>query len=881
MSEVVPSGTVTFMFTDVEGSTALWEREPQLMAEALARHDNVVREAVVAHGGYVFSTGGDGFAVAFGRARDAVSAAVALQRALLVERSPDGVRLRVRIGLHTGEAIERDGDYFGSSVNRAARLMSLAAGGEVFVSSSTAELVRDRLPDGVQLLEVGELALRGLDRPEQAFALVGDGLAELPSGGSRQRRPGNLTGSATSFIGRVDDIQQLVMVLRERRIVTLVGVGGVGKTRLALEIASQLADEFADGAWFCELAPVNADSVAPLLLSMLGLRVQQERSPVESVIDGLTDRRLLLVLDNCEHLLETVAELVAGLGALCASVTVLATSREPLGVAGERVWPLRSLDPVREGAELFLERARDVGASLGEQRHEIELLCARLDGIPLAIELAAVRTRTMDVGEILEHLGQRFKLLRGASRGRVERHQTLHAMVRWSYDLLSEDERTLFDRLSVFAGAFDAEAVTAVCLPGADELDVLDRLGALVNRSMLTVEHSASGSGYRLLETLRQYGAGNLTDDATFEVRGRHTEHYASVAERAGRLWNHDAYRDGERLFAFHWDNIRLAVGWALTNDNFEPCASVLRAVTLYSAAHLLWETGDWAVEALERGATTPIFGAHATPFAGLKGDFAEQVRLGEATLASASSSDDPDLYLAWGGLVGGYSRTGAGDKLPDAVEHAYRFAQRLNPAVDAYWAIISAYFVAATDDEADKLVARADTLARTTGNAYVRAHVLTYHALLEIKRHHFDRAMRLCDEGLEIAEAENLPWSISQAWATRIMVATSNPQPSDAPIFVNGLQAMYAHRSWFDLWPALAGLAVWWASQGALNDAAVMVGHFDAHELVGIFAARGLPDVSSQTTGTEHAEARSVGARLDRDALVRHALTRLRAATA
>ena len=491
MQGAVPSGTVTFLFTDLVGSTALWDREPESMSAALVRHDAILRDAIGSRGGFVFSTGGDGFGVAFQRASDAVVAAIDAQRALGVEPWPVAVNLRVRMAIHTGEAVERDADFFGAAVNRAARVMSLASGGEVFVSAASAQMVGDGLPAGVSVVDLGDAELRGFGRAERVFALVGEGLARPSPLVTARDVQGNLGRAVSSFVGRDDDLAQLVGEARTRRLITLVGVGGVGKTRLALEVAGQLTDEFPDGVWVCELAALSSDSVAQLVLSVLRLRQQAEMSAPASVVDALRDRRLLLVLDNCEHLLDAVAGLAAGIRDHCPSVTVIATSREALGIEGERIWPVRSLDPLIEGVDLFVDRARDSGVVVAKG-DDVAELCRRLDGIPLAIELAAARARTMSVAEISERLDRRFRLLRGGARGRVERHQTLHAMVLWSYDLLSHEQRALFSSLSVFTGGFTVEDVVAVCIPEADEFDVIDQLSSLVERSVLIGEPTAA-----------------------------------------------------------------------------------------------------------------------------------------------------------------------------------------------------------------------------------------------------------------------------------------------------------------------------------------------------------------------------------------------------
>ena len=389
-----PSGTVTFLFTDVEGSTRLWEQRREAMRVALERHDEIVRSAIEFRGGYVFSTAGDAFSAAFATPGEAVAAAVDAQRALQAEPWPDGAGIQVRMGIHVGVADQRDGDYFGPAVNRSARLMGLARGGQMLVSLAVEELVRDDLASGVGLRALGEHKLRGLSRPETVFQVVGPGVAhEFPPLESAALVPGNLPSPVSSFVGRLNEVKELAAALDGRRLVTLVGPGGVGKTRLAIATAATLADAFPDGTWFVELAPIGvSDAVVHAVASTLSVLREEDSTMLESVVGSLAGRRALVVLDNCEHLIDAAAEIALAIGQGAAPVTVMATSREPLGVSGEQVWPVGPLDPAIEAVELFVERARSVNPSFAlagsDDRDALAGLCVRLDGIPLAVELA-------------------------------------------------------------------------------------------------------------------------------------------------------------------------------------------------------------------------------------------------------------------------------------------------------------------------------------------------------------------------------------------------------------------------------------------------------------------------------------------------------------
>ena len=435
-----PSGTVTFLFTDIEGSTRLWDEHPRIMRAALERHDAILRDAINECDGLVFSTGGDGVAAAFGRADMAVRAAIAAQRALRSEPWPDGAELRVRMGMHTGEAHERDGDYFGPPVNLAARIMASASGGQVLVSEVTTSIVE---PDA------------GLSWVELA----------------RSASKGNLPVASSTFVGRITDLQRRVADLRDHQLVTLTGPGGVGKTRLAIEVAALAAETAPDGTWIVELGPVtDPNAVVAAVAASLAVQPQPGLSLQDAHLDLLRRRRLLLVIDNCEHVLDATAAMVRAVTSRCPTTTVLATSREPLGVSGEQVRIVPSLESDGEASQLFIDRARAADGSFNpgdEDLGAIRAICQHLDGIPLAIELAAARCRSLSPTEILERLGDRFRLLRGTGRGGIERHQTLRAAVAWSYNLLSDSEHHLFDRLSAIAGTFELAATEAIC---ADDL---------------------------------------------------------------------------------------------------------------------------------------------------------------------------------------------------------------------------------------------------------------------------------------------------------------------------------------------------------------------------------------------------------------------------
>jgi predicted ATPase/class 3 adenylate cyclase len=580
----LPSGTVTFLFTDLESSTRLWREHPQTMKSALARHDAILRDSIATHAGHVVKTTGDGAHAVFVDASHAVDAAIAAQLALAAEDWPVPESLRVRMGIHSGPAEVRDGDYFGTAVNRAARLADVAHGGQIVVSLATKELLEE---GGIELLDLGEHRVRDVARPEHVFQVAHVGLVrEFSPLQSLDGVVGNLPAQVTSFVGRDDDVARISTMLDDAPLVTLTGTGGVGKTRLAVQVAAEVVAHFADGAWFCELAAVDdGDAMAQVVSTVLGCRPHAGLTLAESIVEYVKVRELVLVLDNCEHLLDDASEFADAVVRSCPKVRVIATSREALDVAGERVVRVRSLPSppstaraveLRDNAAvlLFADRALDAGTDGDwddKQWRAVGEICRRVDGIPLAIELAAARTTSMSPTEVAAHLDERFRLLTGKRRGRVERHQTLRATVEWSYQLLDDAEQTVFDRLGVFAGTFDEPAAIAVA--GGDDLDaweVTDALASLVAKSMVVPETGPDGTTrFGLLETLRQFARDRLDDAGTTDHWRRVlAEHYVGVSRDIGFGLMADDYFASSTRLRTEIDNLRAAIGWALERDD-------------------------------------------------------------------------------------------------------------------------------------------------------------------------------------------------------------------------------------------------------------------------------------------------------------------------
>ncbi len=578
----LPIGTVTFVLTDIEGSTRNWESGEEAMRAALRRHDEILGDQIRAHGGRVLTERGEGdsFFAVFARASEAIEAAVDLQLALVAEPWPESAPMQVRMAIHTAEA---GTDYRGPDVNRCARLRAIAHGGQVLLSAITAALIRPQPPDGVSLVDLGVHRLRDLTVPERVFQVAHEGLPlDFPPLRSLDAFKHNLPVQLTSFVGRSSELDEVRALLEAHRLVTLTGAGGAGKTRLALQVAADVVEGLPDGAWFVDLAPqTDAESVARGVAEALSITEIPGRALPDVLADGLIEKDLLLLLDNCEHVIEECRRLADRLLRAAPGLRILATSRESLNIAGEVAWRVPSLSlpdvdrPLGvdtlsrcEAVQLFCDRAalHRSGFGLTEgNAAAVAQICHRLDGVPLALELAAARVKLMSPDQIVARLEDRFRLLTGGSSVALPRQQTLRAAVDWSHDLLSEPERILFRRLSVFAGGFHLEAAEEVCT-GSDLAgeDILDVLAQLVGKSLVIADAEEDGSvRYRLLEILRQYGREKV-EAAVEDVDAgdHHLRYFLGLAERAygeridrGPFWL--------AVLEHEHDNLRAALDWA------------------------------------------------------------------------------------------------------------------------------------------------------------------------------------------------------------------------------------------------------------------------------------------------------------------------------
>ena len=598
MKGPLPTGTVTLLLADVQGSTQLWQSRPEEMTEAIANLDQTLAELVGIHRGVrpVEQGEGDSFVIAFGRASDAVACALALQRAPLAP-------LRLRIGVHTGEVQLRDEhNYVGPAINRTARLRELAHGGQTVLSGTTGDLIADTLPGDAWLADRGIHALRDLPRPERVVQLCHPDLCnEFPPLRKRETVGAqHLPTQLTSFVGRTAEIADVRNILAQSRLVTLTGAGGVGKTRLAVQVAATVAADYAHGTWCVDLAPITDAELVPVTAARtLGLPDQPGRLPETSLLQFIGGRHVLLVLDNCEHLLDPSAALVTTLLGGCPGLTVLTTSREPIGMAGEVTWRVPSLSLADDAVRLFDDRASHArpGFSINDDNAAaVDEICRRLDGMPLAIELAAARVRALSPKEILAGLQDRFRLLTGGSRTAVRRQQTLRASVDWSHALLTEPERILFHRLGAFMGGFDLEACqSVVCDKDLAPHQVLDILALLVDKSLVIAETSGGPTRYRLLETIRQYAQEKLGESAeAIAVRYRHRDHYTAAAAAL------DAPANSNLELLLDWaeteiDNLRAAFAWSRENSDTDTALQLATSLQPYwLTGGRLKEGSDW-----------------------------------------------------------------------------------------------------------------------------------------------------------------------------------------------------------------------------------------------------------------------------------------------
>ena len=682
---VLPGGTVTFLFTDIEGSTKLLKRLRDLYSTLLDEHREILRGAFAQCNGHEVDSRGEEFFVAFPRATDAVAAAVNTQRALAAHTWPDGVDVRVRIGLHTGEPWVAEEGYVGIDVHRAARIANVGHGGQVLLSETTAALVMDELPEGVSLLDLGRHRLKDVRRTERIRQLVIEGLSDefpplksleaLPSGTSGEKRRHNLPSELTPFIGRETELVEIGNMLRDpsTRLLTLVGVGGMGKTRLALHAAADLIEDFPDGVWLVEFAKLRDPALVPQhAAAVLGVSAQEavEGRDVGDVLTSyLQDKKLLMLFDNCEHLIEACAELAENLLRGCPEVKLFATSRENLGVPGEKSFVVPSMEvppedllpqeiEVYEATRFFVDRAvatLPIFQPTSDNSASIASICHRLDGVPLAIELAAARVKILTPEQIADHLQDRFELLTGGPRTALERHQTLRATMDWSFDLLTKPEQFLLTRLSVFAGGWTLEDTEALFKNDLGSMtDVLDLLSNLVDKSLVIVDHRRGFARYGMLETVRQFAAEMLVDSGDGdEFRERHASFFIELAEEADPKTRGSDQLAWLEILEDEHENFRAALGWSIASDRPNDAARLVGALGWFWFISGYWQDAWRWLSALSDMVSDPepLLRAKAIYRAGgievIRGNLAGPLELVQEALEICTELSDAE-GIAW-----------------------------------------------------------------------------------------------------------------------------------------------------------------------------------------------------------------------------------------
>lgn len=909
----LPTGTVTFLFTDIEGSTRLLRLLGDRYADLLAAHQRMLRSALQQFGGREVDTQGDAFFIAFARARDAVAAAVEAQRLLNRHAWPEGASLRVRMGLHTGEPAAHGQQYVGIDVHEAARIAASGHGGQVLISETTCSLVRDDLPEGAGLRDLGRHRLKDLAAPVHIFQVVVPDLPdEFPALRSLEAWPNNLPVQLTSFVGREQDVVEIRRLLGTTHLLTLTGAGGSGKTRLGLQVAAEVLHDFSDGVWLVELAAVSdPPAILRAVAAVMGIRERHAQPLVDTLTSYLERKRVLLVMDNCEHLVEPCAHICAALLRACPDLRILATSRESLEVSGEvayRVPTLAvppsdfppSLDRLSDypAARLFRERARAALPAFGLTRTgaaAVADICRRLDGIPLAIEFAAARVKALSVEQIAERLDDRFRLLSGGIRTALPRHQTLRAVMDWSYDLLAEEERAVFRRLAVFAGGFTLEASEAVCAGGGEvRADVLAVLAHLVDKSLVVMEQGDAGARYHLLETVRQYAHEKATEAGEVEAVFRlHRDHFLALAERAEPvLHGPDQVFWLDRLEVEH-DNLRGALHWSLDRASDDGGARLGGALWWYWAIR---GHGPEGREWLDRILAVPaagdvslllriraLTGAGALASAG--DDYGNAVAwLGEAVTLARQHGDRQALAVALALL--GHALWHAGD--PTAAVALAEESLAMSRDLGDAWAIArSSYDLAIVawhvEDYARMEAIASEWLARSraTGDLWGTASALFFLGEAALQREDHPGAAAFFQERLALAQRmrDHYATAVAQVRLAHTALALGDAGRAD-DLFRQSLEPLrrLGDRWWLGF--CLEGLAAVAAMSGRPERAATLLGAADALWAVLGSAPAGRPDYACAAEDARQAlgeggfhSARAQGGALGREEAIAYAL--------
>ncbi|MBC5804690.1 MAG: hypothetical protein DLM53_05930 [Candidatus Eremiobacter antarcticus] len=778
-----PSGDVSFLFTDIEGSTVRWDRDAAAMQQAVRRHDHIMRSVIAAHHGHVFKTIGDAFCAVFWHAADGLHAALEAQRALAIEDFSSVEGVRVRMALHVGASDERDGDYFGPTLNRVARLLAIGHGGQVLLSAAAAAKASDALP-GTTLRDLGEHRLKDLSSPEHVFQLVAPDLtAEFPKLRSLSILDNNLPIQLSSLVGREQDVAEIKALVEHSRLVTLCGAGGIGKTRCAMQVGADLLDGYSDGVWFVDLASLgNASLVPNVVAAVFDVQEPSNQQMLDALIAFFKNKELLVILDNCEHVIADVSKTADALLKACPKLRILATSRESLAIGGESVYRMPSLAVPADshgltaaaalayGAiALFDVRARAANARFqlsDDNAPVIAEICRRLDGIALAIELAAARIKVLSPRQLSEKLDERFRLLTGGNRAALPRQQTMRALIDWSYDLLSESEQRLFRYFSIFAGAFTLELATAVCADDSiADFEMLDLLSSLVDKSLLHPEYAADETRYRLLESTRQYAREKLLERGEYEsIVRRHADVYVAFADKLDDSWDSTPDREWICKAEPEMDNWRAAIAWAVSaNGDTRVVQELALAKVWQELAHA--EGRRYVRMALDAVAadTPPLLVAElelsASKIDSIFGQFKSALASAERALAIFQQLPDPELCVANAQLCAGrallfLSRIEEGEALLQAALDVFRKTHSQKTMGSALSALGAARIMQDDIPEARSLLMAAGAIYKSTGADGRLPAVLSLLAEAEFRAGDVEAALRVAGEALEAHRA-------------------------------------------------------------------------------------------------------------------------------
>jgi predicted ATPase len=821
---------LTFLFTDIEGSTRRWEADADAMRVALEAHNKVLRNSVEASDGKVFNYTGDGMCAVFDSPRSAVDATITAQQAL---------ELPVRMGIATGEAELRDGEYFGTVLNRTARVMAAGHGGQILLDGATAGLIT-----GVDLKPLGLRQLRDIAKPVEVFQVQAEGLrADFPPLKTVDSTPGNLRRPSTSFIGREEELAGLETVLQGHRLVTLTGVGGVGKTRLALELSARSADTFPDGVFVVELAAVGDPAAVPdAVAAVLGVTKQPGLNIADSVAAALDGRWRLLVFDNCEHVLDAAADVIETILLQSSTVKVLATSREGLGLPDEQLWPVPSLAHIgaeSAAATLFVQRAEAVAPTVSltgsAEAAAVAEICQRLDGIPLGIELAASRLQSMTVTDVRDRLDDRFRLLVGSRRG-LERHQTLRHAVQWSFDLLEDVEKFVLARCSVFAGGFGLDAARAVTGSG-DEFATLDLLDSLTRKSLLIADRSSAHARFSMLETIRQYAEEQLVASGDADAARRaHVRYFAGRETDVLALWDNPRQREAYQWFTLELPNLRAAFRWAADHGDLDTGA----AIAIYASVLGYWveqmEPVAWAEElvepakAVEHRRLAQLYAMAAR--CGMGGRIEEGFSYARAALEAIESGRfDAIPYEIDTELAGHYGMEGDLRRWIDYCRN--KIAVQLGPLIYTRGYLVSALSVANALDEAIMESVCLGTPDKSTDNPALVSWALNMYAWV---RHSTDpaAAYEAHRRGLRIAEESGNRLLETYHAGNLCRLAAAHGESAEAFDLVTQAIRNYFNSGNFSLMPQPLAVLVTHLDQLGYYEAAATISGFTTSPFVG-----------------------------------------------